>query len=61
MKNGNSDNILASKFDTVSYSNNVVVMFLEARWVPLLKLQFSFSWKWKMSPIISGEKLFLTL
>ena len=27
---GNGDNILASKFDTVFFANNVVAMFLEA-------------------------------
>ena len=29
---------VAPNFDTVSSPNNVVLMFLEARWVPLLKL-----------------------
>ena len=34
---GNSGQILALNFDTVSFPNNVVLKFLEARWVPLFK------------------------
>ena len=35
---GNKGLILAPKFDTVSVSNNVVLMFLEARKITLLTL-----------------------
>ena len=35
---GNSDHVLVPKFDTVSFPNNAVLMFLKARWVPLLKM-----------------------
>ena len=35
---GNSGHILTPEFDTVSFPNNVVLLFLEARWVPLLKV-----------------------
>ena len=35
---GNRRHILASTFDAVSFPNNIILVFLEARWVPLLKL-----------------------
>ena len=36
------DQIVAPTFDAVSVSNNVVLTFLKAKWIPLLKLQLLF-------------------
>lgn len=55
------DQIVAPKFDAVSVSNNIVLIFLKAKWIPLLKLQLPFSWKVKTSFIMSGKMSFFKL
>ena len=58
---GNRFHNLAPKFETLATPYCVVQMFFRAKWLPLLKLWVSFSWKTTIYFIISGERSFFTL